>query len=63
MRNTVEEYVKEYAEEEKAKLLIDMSEEFGLTKVGILEKLQEKLNISSSKAEQYWKEYHNISEM
>lgn len=55
--------VDEYAEEEKPKLLIDMSEEFGLTKEGILEKLQEKHNISSSKAEEAWKENHNISEM
>ena len=28
-----------------------------------LEKLQEKLNISSSKAEEYWREYHAPSEI
>lgn len=63
MCNAVEEYAKEYAKEENAKLLIKMSEEFGLTKEGILEKLQENLNISLSKAEEYWREYYAPSEI
>ena len=55
--------VEEYAKEKNAKIIIEMSEEFGLTEEAVLEKLQEKLNISSSKAEEYWREYHAPSEI
>lgn len=63
MCNAIEEYAKEYAIEKNAKIIIEMSEEFGLTEEAVLEKLQEKLNISSSQAEEYWREYHAPSEI
>ena len=55
MCNAIQEYVKE----ENAKIIIEMSGELGLTKEEALEKLQEKLKISASKAEEYWKKYNN----
>ena len=57
MCNAVEEYAKEYAKEEGAKIIIDLCLEFSLTKGEILEKLQEKLEITDSKAEEYWENF------
>lgn len=61
MCNAVQEYAEKYAEkcvkEENAKIIIEMSNEVGLTKEDALEKLQEKLKISASEAEEYWKKY------
>ena len=58
MCNAVEEYAKEYAEEEGAKIIIEFCLEFSLTKGEILEKLQEKLDITASKAEEYWENFN-----
>ena len=54
-----EKYAEKYAEEKNAELLIEISIESGLTKEETLERLQKKLEISASKAEEYWKKYNN----
>lgn len=59
MCNAVQEYAEKYAEEKNAELLIEISIESGLTKEETLERLQKKLEISASKAEEYWKKYNN----
>lgn len=51
--------VQEYAEKEGAKIIIEVSIESGLTKEETLERLQTKLKISASKAEEYWKKYND----
>lgn len=66
MSNVVEEYAKEYAEEyakeEKGKIIIKMSLEFGLSKEEALEKIEKELNIAAEKAEEYWNEYSSETE-
>ena len=59
MCKTVQEYVEKYAEKEGAKIIIEVSIESGLTKEETLQRLQTKLKISASKAEEYWKKYND----
>ena len=62
MSNVVEEYAKEYAEEESAKAIIEVYLEFNLPKEAILERVKKKLNIAAEKAEEYWNEYSSETE-
>lgn len=62
MSNVVEEYAKEYAKEEKGKIIIKMSLEFGLSKEEALKKIEKELNIAAEKAEEYWNEYSSETE-
>lgn len=62
MSNVVEEYAKEYAEEESAKAIIEMGVDIGLPKEAILERVKKKLNIAAEKAEEYWNEYSSETE-
>ena len=62
MSNVVEEYAKEYAEEESAKAIIEVYLEFNLPKEAILERVKKKLNITAEKAEEYWNEYSSETE-
>ena len=54
--------VEEYAKEEKGKIIIKMSLEFGLSKEEALEKIEKELNIAAEKAEEYWNEYSSETE-
>ena len=59
MCKTVQEYAEKYAEKEGAKIIIEVSIESELTQEEPLQRLQTKLKISDSKAEEYWKKYND----